>query len=119
MRNFKNLNKIQEVQYNYILDQNKAKEDRLKAVYDKLDSYNIVNVWEVNEELQIVKVSSKRKNKEMHYVPFLNYKLINQFAHTFDQALLIALANKYEGNSSTFPTYAERMLNTKFEPEID
>lgn len=117
-RDFENLNAFKKIQYNHILDQNKARDTRLKPVREKLKSYYIIDeIWEVND-FQIVKIRRKRdEGKEVMYATFVNYESLNLLGMTFDQALLICLAFKYDGYNSQFPIYAARMLNAKFEPE--
>jgi hypothetical protein len=115
MIDLKNLNLVQETYINGLLSENKKRETRLKPIRELLKQYYIENIWELND-LQIVKVKS-RNDKEWYYATFINYKSLNEFAFSFDQALLICLAYKYDNNRSDAVAYMSRMLNMKNEPE--
>lgn len=117
MRDFKNLNILQERQYNYILDENKEREERLKPITNYLSkSYIIEKITEMND-YQIAKVKRKQDAKEWYYVTFINYNPLYEMAMTFDQAVLICLSHKYDNNRSDAPLYIARILNVNFMPE--
>ena len=108
MRDFKNLNKIQEIQINRIIDDHKEMQERQKPIYEELERYTVMEVWECGEH-QVAKI--KTNNNEINYATFHNYKPIRQFAYSFDEAILVCLAYKYDNSNSQFPIYAKRMLN--------
>ena len=115
MLDFENLNKFQKMQISGIVEEWKERNERLKPVFNSLEDYIVLDIWEFGD-FQVAKVKTKRNN-EIFYAPFHNYKKLHEYAYTFDQAILICLAYKYEGPNSKFPEYAERMLNMKCEPE--
>jgi len=117
MRDFKNLNTFQKKKYNHILDVSEEKEARLKPIREKLSRYTIHEIWEMND-YQIAKITNRKdKNGEIMYATFINYESLHHFGSTFDHAVLICLAGKYENPNSMFPMYAAKMLDMKVEPE--
>lgn len=120
MRDFKNLNLVQETQYNHILDENKERDTRLKPITEYLSKhYTIEDITEMNE-YQIAKVRRKKNSSnvdEWLYPTFINYKPLHEMAMTFDQAVLICLTYKYDNRRSDAVTYISRILNVNFVPE--
>ena len=117
MIDFKNLNIVQENQIRGLIESNKGRQNRLKPIRSFLeDRYFVDSITEIND-YQIAKVRRKSGAQEWLYPVFLNYKSLHEMAMTFDQAVLICLAYKYDGNSSDSVTYIERILNARFMPE--
>ncbi|MDT0160339.1 MULTISPECIES: hypothetical protein [unclassified Bacillus (in: firmicutes)] len=116
-RDFKNLNVVQEVQYNNILDKNKEREMRLKPITEYLSKhYTVEEITEMND-YQIAKVKRKDIAAEWLYPTFINYKPLHEMAMTFDQAVLICLSYKYDNRRTDAVTYISRILNVNFNPE--
>ena len=68
----------------------------------------MTEIHEVGFEFHIVEVKCKNPEKIMFSV-YLNFKRLNEWTTSFDQALLVALAAKYNhGTDAAF--YAARVL---------
>jgi hypothetical protein len=118
-RDFKNLNAFQETQINHILDENKARDVRLRPINNELSNYIVEEIWEM-KDYQIAKVRRKQKSgniNEWLYATFIDYKPLHEMGMTFDQAILICLSYKYDNRRSDAATYMARILNVNFEPE--
>ena len=113
-RDFKNLNKFQEIQINSILDENKKKEQKLKPIWDSLKNYFIDEIWDFNG-YQIAKITNKKN--EVYYASFIGYKSLNEFTYTFDQAILTCLTHKYDNGKTMASFYISNMLNMPNRPE--
>ena len=117
MRDFKNLNIVQETRYNHILDENKKRDQRLKPITEYLSKYYLIeDITEIND-YQIAKVKRKDNPVEWLYPTFIDYKPLHEMAMTFDQAVLICLSYKYDNRSTEAATYISRILNVNFMPE--
>lgn len=117
MRDFKNLNVVQEAQYNHILDENKARDLRLKPITEYLSKHYIIEEITEMNDYQIAKVKRKQNASEWLYPTFINYKPLHEMAMTFDQAVLICLSYKYDNRRTDATTYISRILNVDFVPE--
>lgn len=94
---------------NHIIDdEQKARELRLRPIKNALSTYIVEEIWEMID-YQIAKF--RTKNKEIYYAPFLHYKSLPKVAYTFDDAVLICLAYKYDNGRIDSVIYMRRMLN--------
>lgn len=73
-------------------------------------------VW-ISDDLQIVELCIRRSRQgsevDYYWTPRVKGKATSQLFHTIDEALLGALAIKYDGHNSQFAEFAWRMLGNK------
>jgi len=86
-----------------------AKDDAIRKLYEKSRNW-IINITNINDEFQIVEYETKYDEVPRHFFEVcINYKRMHNGAFNFDEALLIAICLKYDGNSNA-PFYIKRLL---------
>lgn len=87
---------------------------KLKPIYDDFEKSRdrIINIININDEYQIVEYETKlnNKKKEIYFEVFINFKRTCHSAYTLDEAIILALCIKYEGNNTQAPNYIAKML---------
>jgi hypothetical protein len=98
--------------------QHAERQKRLEPITKEFDygPIHLVTVHEVGEEFQIAEVRYHDEQKS-HFCVFHNLKSAHYTAESFDEALLIALAAKYDRPDGA-PRYMARMFGmpTTLEP---
>lgn len=79
------------------------KEKPVRDYYDKNKHFRLLEVYIVSDDISIAKTEYKTTNKgiQTFYVPFINGLQISECAYSFDMALIVALAHKYNESGAT------------------
>lgn len=114
---FNNMNKYQKLFAFGVIERKKEHEDKLKPIYEYFNKGNdrVQEIYWISDEFQIAEVSMKRTSHDILYVAFVKYQTTNKWARTIDEALIMALAHKHDGDNSAAPEYISRMLNIEYQ----
>ena len=100
---------------------NAIQRGRLKGMISLQEEYsemrgkyeNAIDIWEM-PNFTICTERNKYSDKDVNqflFVTWINGHRQSEVSYSFDEQLLIAMGQLYDGNNSRFPMYAHRMLD--------
>ena len=100
-----------------LLQEHNERNRKIKAIQERWNDSrrsHIEDVIIINDDYQIAEIIRREDgNTKTIYSPCLNFEPTDHYAHTIEQAMLLAIAFKYGDNRGDSAFYAGRVLGLK------